>query len=309
MTFWVNRLSFGEVAKLLTQFSGTALLSEDSVWRLVQSEAQHLDTLQLEAITQSASLPEPAYAAPEDLYDPSAEEFITMTDAIGVKAQKPTREKTGQAKKPKTQKRHDTDVLILPRPDGSEQVICEGTSGQWSLVDAVRAFLRLAWSGTTLQVVALTDGAKVIRADLTALFGVAVRIILDWYHLEKRVYQQLSMSAYSKAQREEWEKHVLALLWRGNVDEAKTFLLTLKPRNAAAMHDMITYLDKHAEEIIDYERRQKAGKVIGSGRMEKGVDQVIGHRQKGKGTSWTQEGSRALALIKAAELNAKIAAA
>ncbi len=65
---------------------------------------------------------------------------------------------------------------------------------------------------------------------------------------------------------------------------------------------------KHEEEIIDYERRQQAGRPIGSGRMEKCVDQVIGNRQKGKGMSWTKPGSRALALLKVAELNARSAA-
>jgi DNA-binding response OmpR family regulator len=50
--------------------------------------------------------------------------------------------------------------------------------------------------------------------------------------------------------------------------------------------ELLTYLNKHQHEIIDYERRQKAGKPIGSGRVEKAVDQVIGHRQKHKGPSW-----------------------
>jgi len=39
--------------------------------------------------------------------------------------------------------------------------------------------------------------------------------------------------------------------------------------------------------------------------MEKAVDQVIGWRQKDRGMSWTQQGSRALALLKVAELNAR----
>lgn len=63
------------------------------------------------------------------------------------------------------------------------------------------------------------------------------------------------------------------------------------------------YIEKHAPEIINYDARQLAGKPVGSGRIEKRVDQVIGRRQKGKGMSWTQKGSRALALIKVAELN------
>lgn len=60
---------------------------------------------------------------------------------------------------------------------------------------------------------------------------------------------------------------------------------------------------KHQSEIIDYQRRAQVGKSIGSGRMEKAVDQVIGHRQKHKGMSWRPQGSRALALLKVLELN------
>lgn len=75
--------------------------------------------------------------------------------------------------------------------------------------------------------------------------------------------------------------------------------------NTRAKADLIGYLEKHAAEIIDYGRRQASGKVIGCGRMEKGVDQVIGICQKNRGMSWSKTGSRALALLKVAQLNAR----
>ena len=317
--FWANRLSYDDVAALVFDRAGCALLSADSIWRLVHDEAERLDTAQWQAIQETADMAEPPYRAVTDLYAPKGEageafdEFVVMTDGIGVKAQKPTRQKKGESKQEKVEKRHDTNVLILPRSvQGGEQVICEGVSGRWSLVEAARAFLKREWShagvresAATLSVVALTDGAKVIRADLTALFGQSVRIVLDWYHLDKRVYQQLSMAAHSMQERELWEQQVLAFLWRGKVAEAREFLSALSVRNAKALADLLGYLDKHADEIIDYERRQQTGRPIGSGRMEKCVDQVIGDRQKGKGMSWTKAGSRALALLKVAELNAR----
>ncbi len=58
-----------------------------------------------------------------------------------------------------------------------------------------------------------------------------------------------------------------------------------------------------AHEIIDYARRKQAGKPIGSGRMEKGVDQVVGIRQKDKGMSWSKSGSYALAMLSAYHAN------
>ncbi len=303
--FWVNRLSYGDVARLLEEMSGLPVLSEDSVWRLVQREAEGLDAAQRQAIQDSAPLPEPEYVACADLYAPQSTEFVVMTDGIGVKAQKPTREKAGQPKTAKVEKRHDTDVLILARRTGGEQLLCEGVSGSWTLVEAARSFLKREWSGAVLPVVALTDGAKTIRADLSALFGQGVRIVLDWYHLEKRVYEQLSMAAHSMQERQSWQKQALGLLWRGKVEAVTAFLCGLSARSTKALSDLLGYLDKHASEIIDYERRQRAGKPIGSGRMEKCVDQVVGHRQKGKGMSWSKAGSRALALLKVAELNAR----
>ena len=308
--YWANRLSFGEVAHLLEESCGCPLLSEDSIWRLVQEEAARLDAAQAQEIEVRTGLPEPVYQASEQLCSPEGDEFVVLTDGIGVKAQKPTRERAGEPKKAeKKEKRHDTDVLILPRRDGSEQVFCEGVSGRWTLVEAARAFLKREWCGHSLSVVALTDGATGIRADLAALFGSGVRVLLDWYHLQKRVYQQLSMAAHSTQEREEWERQLLALLWRGRTGEAIAFVSGLCPRNARAHADLLGYLEKHQEEIVDYERRQQAGRAIGSGRMEKCVDQVVGHRQKDKGMSWSKVGTRALALLKVAELNARSPAA
>lgn len=306
--FWANRLSFAEVVCLVQEGCGQPCVRENTLWRWVQVEAARLDAAQQQSIQDGAAFPEPSFLAPADLYgstDCPPDEFVVMTDGIGVKAQKPTRQKQNQAQAGKPDKRHDTDVMLLPRPDGGLQVICEGVSGAWSLVEAARAYLRQAWSGETLSVVAITDGAKTIRSDLSALFGERVRVVLDWYHLAKQVYENLSMAARCRQEREGWERWVLGLLWRGKVAEARAFLCGLAPRNSKALADLIGYLDKHSVEIIDYERRQQAGKPIGSGRMEKGVDQVVGRRQKGKGMSWTKKGSRALALLKTAELNAR----
>lgn len=79
----------------------------------------------------------------------------------------------------------------------------------------------------------------------------------------------------------------------------------MKARNEKKLSELITYIGKHREEIIDYSKRKKTGKAIGSGRMEKGVEQVIGHRQKKKAMSWGKEGSKSLAILKVAELNGK----
>ena len=305
---WATRFPFSEVAALLAEGCGTRLLSEDSVWRLVQKHAKHQDTEQqqtIDTVQQQSEdvLPSPQFVAVADVYAGETEEFVVLTDAICVPSQKPTRQKAGQVCRDKEAKRHDTDVFVLPRKNGGEQFFCEGLSERWSCVSAVSAFLRQEWSGEPLCVVAITDGAKKIRADLSALFGAGVRVILDWYHLAKRVRENLSMIAFSTSEREGLQERLLGLLWQGQVGDAVAFVTGIAPRNKKAHADLLGYLQKHAEEIIDYGRRQKVGKPIGSGRMEKAVDQVIGLRQKNRGMSWTKAGSRALALLTVAKLN------
>ena len=60
----------------------------------------------------------------------------------------------------KVEKRHETDVLILPDGQGGEHFVCEGVTDRWSLAEATRAYLNQHFSATTLCVVAITDGAK-----------------------------------------------------------------------------------------------------------------------------------------------------
>lgn len=108
---------------------------------------------------------------------------VLFSDAIGVKAQKPTRQRRGEPVVVKELKRHETDVLLLPRRDGSWHYLSEGVSGAWSLVAAARSFLAHEWQGAQgVPLVAISDGAQTIRTDWQALSGDRVRILLDWYH-------------------------------------------------------------------------------------------------------------------------------
>jgi hypothetical protein len=146
--FWSIHLPFSQVEQMLQQQCGIRLVSEDSLWRICQNESLKLDEEQRQIISQSVDLPEPCYQAASDIYDPDAPESVVYTDGIGVKAQKPTREKVGEAKVAKGEKRHETDVMILPRPDrkvfrhGGEHFICEGVSSECSLVESARAYLK-----------------------------------------------------------------------------------------------------------------------------------------------------------------------
>lgn len=308
--YYCNRLSFSEVAKLAKRVAGERLICEQTLWNWAQQKAREVSAALRSEVAAARSLPLPVIDEAVDIYDAQAEEVLVMSDAIQVKAQKPTRERTDEPKRAKKAKRVSTDLLLLEGQDGSFRHLCAGLGGGEegapSLPEIARAHLRREWGEhpKALPVVAITDGARSIRSLLEEVFASsAVRVILDWYHLAKKVYQLLSMVAHAKGEREWMQRRVLGLLWRGEVMKALSFLRGVWARREEALEELVVYLEKHAFEIIDYERRAKAGKWIGSGRMEKAVDQAVGMRQKKKGMSWSEDGSHALAVLKVVELN------
>ena len=112
------------------------------------------------------------------------------------------------------------------------------------------------------------------------------------------------MLSRNKAPKTEHSKFLFFNLWPGNTSEVITYLPTkIKARNQQKLDELITYITKHKREIINYEWRRQAGQTIGSGRRSKGVDTIIGHRQKHKGMSWRALGSKALAILKVTECN------
>ena len=300
-----NRMSYDVVALLIKRFSGQPTVCAQTICNWVEARARQLDASVAEEVASASSLPMPSLAEHVDLYDKDAREVLLMVDAIGVKAQKPTRQREGQSRQPKPHKRHDIDVMLAQGRDGSMRYLVGSSDKKLSLVDVAGAHMRREWQEQTsaVPVVAISDGAAKIRSDLVALFGRCVPVILDWYHLEKRVYEHLSMAVHGSAEREALEQRVLGSLWHGDTDAALEILDAVKPRNASALTKLVTYLDKHRAEIIDYATRKSCGKRIGSGRIEKAVDQVVGMRQKKKAMSWSRSGSHALAVLKVAELN------
>jgi hypothetical protein len=304
--YFSGRLSFAEVAGLLERVTGERLACKQTLWNWTQQKAREVSASLCSEVAAARSMALPAIEEAVDVYDASSEEVLVMSDAIQVKAQKPTRERAGEPKRAKKlKKRVSTDLLLFEGRDGSFRCLSSGLDGQVSLPEVARAHLGREWGKHpgSLPIVAITDGARSIRTMLQELFGPSVKVILDWYHLAKRTYQLLSMVAHEKTEREEMERRVLSLLWRGRVPEALSYLRGLAARREEALSSLVLYLENHTEEIIDYERRAKAGKVIGSGRMEKAVDLAVGIRQKKKGMSWSESGSRALSLLKVVELN------
>ncbi len=139
---------------------------------------------------------------------------------------------------------------------------------------------------------------------LQSIFGVALCIILDWYHLQLKVKNLMSMIALNKEDKELFINDLKLLLWNGEAAEAIIYIDNMsRVKNQVRQKELRDYIEKHHHEIINYGLRKRVGKTIGSGRGEKQNDLIVAHRQKKKGMSWSKKGSSALAVIKTKRLN------
>lgn len=305
--YYSNRLSYEEVEKLIKRNTGQKLLSDQGIWLMVKAKAEEISQAQQQIVTQRLKKGKmPKIETRVNIYDAKAEEVLIFDDGIIVKEQKAKRD--GKEVEQKT--RVNTDIVMLEQKDGSYRYLIAGTDKKAnelvSLEEVVKSELMIEYSRrrSALPIVAITDGAKSIRNSLQLIFGTTITIILDWYHLEKKVYELFSMIGRNKEEKLHHLNFIFPLLWKGHISEVIFYLRNeVKARNSIKLEELISYLLKHKAEIIDYERRKQASKPIGSGRMEKGVDQVIGKRQKDNSMSWCSSSSKSLAILKVVELN------
>lgn len=312
--YYSNRLSYQEVAALVERHCGARVLSSQAIWQLVQQHALRLsDAIERTTLVQNSQTAM-TVTSEIDLYDSNCPEVLLFDDAIGVKAQKPERFRSPASVSESSEypKTVSTDVVVLQTAPGkfeylSAPITADGTV-RLSIEAVVHARLQQVYGNARqpLPLVVVSDGATVIRQRWNRTFGSAVVVILDWYHLCEKFRQLMSMIARTKDEKTIHLKALLSELWHGRTEAALTYLRSqVIPRNREKWQELITYVEKHQHEIVDYERRRQAGKSIGSGRVEKAVDQVIGYRQKRKGRSWRPQGSRALGLLKVLELNGR----
>ena len=94
--YYLNRMSFHEVGGLLERRSGVGLACEQTVWNWALQKALVLDARLAHEVEACQKWPFPQIQSEVDIYSKEAEEVLVLTDAIGVKSQKPTREKPGE---------------------------------------------------------------------------------------------------------------------------------------------------------------------------------------------------------------------
>jgi hypothetical protein len=321
-SYYSNRLSYEEVEELIQRTTGEKQLSDQKIRGIVVDKAFELSNeiaTKANNILKDESVKMPDVNNNVDIYNSEEKEIIFFDDGIQVKGQKETRQSKKEASTiepleqcDRKKIRINSNVIMLEKKEGGFEYITGviDKEGEELLpLEEVAKSKIIEEHGEKkgpLNFVAITDGAKDIRLRLLAIFGIVITIILDWYHLVKKVRELMSMIAMNKEEKTIHVKQLLYYLWRGMTDEALRYLKSeVKAKNEKKLNELITYIEKHSEEIIDYGKRKESGKTIGSGRVEKGCDQVIGNRQKKKGMSWGKQGSRSLGILKVMELNNK----
>jgi hypothetical protein len=190
---------------------------------------------------------------------------------------------------------------------GLRYAFAEATAeGLWLQVGAL--LLELGVLRGERRLLVLGDGAAWIRTWYEGLGVSPKAMILCWWHLRKRCYEQMSSAGGPKDRRRALEKELLGQLWEGKVDAAVHRLRGAVEwvRNPQAVEDLIGYLEKRREFIPDYQERQRAGLWIASTRVEKFNDWAVSGRCKHQGMSWTPQGVLALAALEAARRNGEL---
>lgn len=307
MVKYSTECSYTIVEEIADEVTGERQISDAGIQDVIVRKALKLSNEIKEEYLSNINEQMPKINDSVDIYDKTSKEVILEMDGILTKEQKENRDKVKKDKKSFV----STDIVILQNKKGSYDYIMSPIDEKGNdfieLSDCIKSKIKDEYKDNkeVLNIVAISDGASNIRKTLNMVFLFQIIIILDWYHLTKKIREFMSMIAINKNDKLLHMNFIKRHLWYGETDKVIDYLKKIKTRNIEKLKEFITYLEKHKSEIINYDKRKKAGKTIGSGLIEKTVDQIVAVRQKKKGMSWSKLGSKSLALLKMNKLKKK----
>jgi hypothetical protein len=294
--YYATKVSYSMVSQLTEQRCAGVHMSDQHIQSMVLQKAEAIGKNQQKTIEEHA-MSLPVMLEDCDIYDSTHAEVLWLEDGVCVSKQKERRDKVAKEGKQRT----TTDSIIFQRPNGSFETIVAANGVD--LTALAEATLKAHYANRSVSIVVLSDGARTIKNRCLSLFGENYRHILDWYHLQKKVRELMTMIAPSKELKVKYVDEILGFLWQGRIVETLQKLNSYTYRNKTKWEELIGYLTKNENHIIDYKKRKDSGKIIGSGRMEKMGDYLVARRQKEKAMSWSPRGSNALALLAAQFIN------
>jgi hypothetical protein len=235
----------------------------------------------------------------ETFEDPSAIKANIAIDDVCCKKQKASGRKKGTPPKEKREMVYNT-VAHIQNKESKTYTLNTPTLSQMMII--VLAFLLsnelLSRPGS---LVFFTDGARDLRSAIQNAFRfIPFKIILDWYHLEKKCKNLLSMAISGKQIKNQILTELLAWLWLGKVHRAIKLLQEVSQesiKNQKELNNLINYLERNSSCIPCYALRKKLGLRTSSNPVEKANDLLVSNRQKHNGMSWSVDGSTSLATL------------
>lgn len=244
-----------------------------------------------------------AAAANQFYEDPDKTVNISIDD-VGVKKQK---ESGRSASKPMKEAREYVHNTIAHVEQNRAKYIVNGT-GTLNVLRLVIALLLHNGLLTDYYLCFFVDGARTLHAAIIGLFSWLphMRIILDWYHLEKKCKYELSLTLKGAKIRNAILDNLLPLLWLGKVEETTAYLRTIPAeqiKSGQSVDRLIGYFERNRDHIPCYALRKQLGLRNSSNKGEKANDLCVADRQKHNGMSWSTNGTVALATVIAMHRN------
>lgn len=242
-------------------------------------------------------------ANPVPYENPESSVNVAIDDVI-VKKQEETRECGKKSDRGKRKYVHNTIAHISKTNEGSYVLNGHGIKNVLLFLTAF-----LFHNGLMdARIQFFTDGHKALNKAICKSFSwyKNIGIILDWYHLEKKCKEHLSLSLKGRIIRNAILDKLMPLLWYGSTDSAVVYLEGIAKdsiKNMVAFEKLIAYLNRNKSYIPCYAVRKELGLCNSSAIGEKMNDLVVSERQKHNGMSWSKSGSVSLATITALKRN------
>ncbi len=281
--------------------------------------AQVAESLAAYNAARPEALQIPLEAANEFYEDPTRVVNASIDD-VGVKKQKPQRERprmsaepptTGASPGPTASPPEAETPAKKPREYVHNTIAHVQITAGWYILNGfgtvpvlqfLVAFLLSNGVLSTHYLQFFVDGQRTLHAAILerlAWFG-SKRILLDWFHLKEKCAKELSTLCRGTKIRNAVLSRLLTLLWRGRVDAAIAYLRALDPdkiKSGQSVETLIGYFERNRDYIPCYALRKQLGLRNSSNRGEKANDLCVAGRQKHQGMSWSKAGSVALASV------------
>jgi len=270
------------------------------------SSPTHIDAETVHAAAKSLKLEEGSYS-PSD-YELSG--LNISSDEVGVKRQTDIRPR--EVGKPQPKRVENAVIHVEVANEIEDQNVRSSSSyilNGPSVYGAFRLLLGFLCTNGLLgrTMVFFADGARNLNAAIVNLFSFAdMKIILDWYHLRKKMEETLSLICNNTAYRNGMLQKTMPLLWRGDVDGAIALLKSIDTgmvKNNGSLTYLTGYLERVRTNIPNYMLRAALGLRNSSNCGEKANDLIVSNRQKHNGMSWSDAGSATLASVSAIQYN------